>query len=146
MVFQVPDQLEAQFWARHSNPKSGWSRVSTGPLLVYAVYHRKWRLLVAGLLWTALNPVLFPPPEDDAAWMTRAVLAERWWIRDEGNRTVGLSYPNICNGGSAAATAYTLYAAWRQKPVGTTLGTVLVLGLKLWWVRVLVRQYDQRMD
>jgi hypothetical protein len=111
---------------------------------VYAVYRRQWRLLVAGLLWTVINPVLFPPPENDEAWITRAVLAERWWIRIERNRTVGFSYPNVCNMGSAAATVVTLYAAWRQRPVGTALGTTLSVGLKLWWLRVLVSHYDKR--
>lgn len=145
MVSRGLEQIKEQFWARHSNPKSGWSRIPTGPILVYAVYHRKWRLLIAGLVWTAINPILFSPPQNDDAWMTRAVLAERWWTRDEGNRTVGLSYPNVCNMGSVAATVYTLYAAWRQRPVGTAFGTALAVGLKLWWVRVLVNDYDERM-
>lgn len=144
MVPRVPGRVEEQFWARHSNPWSGWSRVPTGPVLVYAVYRREWRLLVAGLLWAVINPVLFSPPENDAAWMTRAVLAERWWTRDEGNRTVGLSYPNVCNAGTAAAAVYALYAAWRQRPVGTALGTALTVVLKLWWLRVVVRHYDRR--
>ena len=26
--------------------------------------------------------------------MTRAVLAERWWVREKTNQTVKLSYPN----------------------------------------------------
>lgn len=96
-VAGIPEQFEEQFWTRHSNPKSGWSRVATSPLLVYAVYRRKWRLLAAGLFWVVVDPVLFPPPESDDAWITRAVLAERWWVRNEENGTVGLSYPNVCN-------------------------------------------------
>lgn len=143
MATFVPDQLEAQFWARHSNPKSGWSRVPTGPVLVYAVYRREWRLVFATLLWAAVNPFVFPPPENETAWMSRAVLAERWWIRAEGNRTIGLAYPNICNTGSALAAAYTLYAAWRQRPIGTALGTALTVGLKLWWLGSLVRRYER---
>lgn len=146
MEIHVPEQVEERFWARHSNPNSGWSRVPTGPVIVYALYRRRWRLLAAALLWTVINPFLFPPPEDDDAWMTRAVLAERWWIQEEGNRTVGLSYPNVCNLGSAAAAVYTLYAAWRQKPVGTALGTALTVGLKLWWLRVLVTYYDRQVS
>lgn len=146
MGSRLPWSAEEQFWARHSNPKSGWSRVPTGPVLVYAIYHRRWRLLVAGFLWTLLNPVLFPPPEDEEAWMTRAVLAERWWTRIEGNPTVGLSYPNVCNLGSAATTVATILAAWRQRPVGTAVGTTLAVSLKFWWLRVLVRRYDQRPD
>lgn len=144
MASRVLARLENCFWARHANPKSGWSRVPTGPVLVYALYHRKWRLIAVGLLWAVINPVLFPPPESDDAWMTRAVRAERWWIREEGNRPIGLSYPNVYNTGSVAAAVCTVYAAWRQHPVGTTLGTALVVGLKLWWLRMLVTRYDER--
>lgn len=140
----APDRLEDRFWARHSNPKSGWSRLPTGPIIVYAVYHRKWRLLIAALLWTAINPFLFPPPSTEDAWMTRAVLAERWWIRDEANHTLGMTAPNVFNTGSAITAVYTMYAAWRQRPVRATLGTALTAGLKLWWLRILVRRYDRR--
>lgn len=139
-----PDRLEERFWARHSNPKSGWSRVPTGPVIAYAVYRREWRLLCAALLWAVINPFLFPPPATGDAWMTRAVLAERWWIREKGNRTLGVRSPNVYNAGSAVAAAYTLYAAWRRRPVGATLGTVLTVGLKLQWLRLLVRRYDCR--
>jgi len=135
-------RVETTLWNRHSNPKSGWSRVPTGPLLVYALYRRNWRLLVAALVWTAVNPILFSPPDSDDAWMTRAVLAERWWIREKGRSTVGLEYPNVCNAAGAIGFCYALYAASRRRPLGAALGTVASIGLKFWWLRVLVRRYD----
>ncbi|WP_407661618.1 DUF6653 family protein [Haladaptatus caseinilyticus] len=138
------DRLEDFFWARHSNPKSGWTRVPTGPVLVYAIYRRDWRILIAAVLFATVNPFLFSPPETEDAWMTRAVLAERWWIREEANGTVGRTYPNVCNTVSALAFVYTLVAAWRRRPVGTTVGTILAFGLKFWWVGALVRRYDDR--
>ncbi len=144
MAFPTLDQLEDRFWTRHSNPKSGWSRVPTGPLLVYGVYRRRWRLVGLALLWTVLNPLVFPPPADQEAWMTRAVLAERWWVRERGNRTVGAAFPNILNTGSAIASIYALFAAWKRRPADATVGTVLMVGLKLWWLRILVRRYDGR--
>jgi len=132
-----------RFWTRHSNPKSGWSRVPSGPLLVLAIYRRDWRLLVATLCWAVVNPVLFPPPDDEDAWMTRAVLAERWWLRG-GNRTVGLAYPNICNAAGATGFLVALVAAWRRRPAAAAVGTVASIGLKLQWLRALVRRYDER--
>ncbi|WP_232701241.1 DUF6653 family protein [Halobacterium wangiae] len=138
----TPDDVEEVLWSRHANPRSGWTRLPTGAVLVYAVYRRDWRLLLAALLWAAVNPFLFPPPETDDALMTRAVLAERWWVREEDNGTVGVTYPNVCNTGSALAFVWALVAAWRRRPGQTALATVLASGLKLWWVGVLVRRFD----
>jgi hypothetical protein len=75
--------------------------------------------------------------------MTCAVLAERWWVRVESNRTVGLAYPNVCNTVGALGFVYALYSAWRESPTGATLGVLASVGLKLWWLRVLVNHYDQ---
>lgn len=64
-------------WARHSNPWSGWTRITTLPLLCLAVWSRAWwgwgALLpvFAVLCWTWLNPRLFPPPTNERAWMTK---------------------------------------------------------------------------
>jgi hypothetical protein len=146
MVSGMIERVEDRFWRRHSNPKSGWTRVPSGAVIVYAVYRRNWRLLGAALVWTAINPLLFSPPESEDAWMTRAVLAERWWIREETGRTVGLAYPNVCNTAGALGFGYALYAAWRRSPKGATVGVVASVGLKLWWLRVLVNYYDQRTD
>lgn len=136
------DRTEEVLWSRHANPKSGWTRVPTGAVLVYAVYQRDWRLLLAGLLWAAINPFLFSPPETDDAWMTRGVLAERWWVREEERGTMGVTYPNICNTISAMAFLYAFVAAWRRRPTGAAVATVVASGLKLWWISVLVRRFD----
>lgn len=144
MAGRLRERVEETMWRRHANPRSGWSRVPTGPVIVAAVYRRDWRLLAAALAWTAVNPFLFAPPESEDAWMTRAVLAERWWIDDQENRTVGPGYPNVCNTVGALGFCYALYAAWRRQPTGAALGTVASVALKLWWLRVLVQRYDAR--
>lgn len=144
MADAIRVRLEDRLWSRHSNPWSGWSRVPTGPVLVYAIYRRDWWLVLAALVWAAINPFLFSPPKTQYAWMTRAVLAERWWVRESEHGTFGVSYPNVCNAVSALAFIYTLVAAWYRRPAGTTLGTALAFGLKFWWIGVLVRRYDDR--
>lgn len=144
MVAKVTKQIEDIFWARHSNPKSGWTRVPSGAAIVYALYRRNWRLLGAALVWTVLNPFLFSPSPTEDAWMTRAVRAERWWFSEKANSTVGFGYPNICNTAGAFGFVYALYAACRQLSRGATVGVIVSVGLKLWWLRVLVSQYDHR--
>jgi hypothetical protein len=48
------------------------------PVLLYAVYHRRPRLLAAGIGFLLINPVLFPEPERTDNWLSEVVLAERW--------------------------------------------------------------------
>lgn len=73
-------------WARHANPWSGWSRVPILPLLAIVVWSRVWIgwwaliPIAAILIWTWLNPRLFPPPSSTDNWMSKGVLGERIWL------------------------------------------------------------------
>jgi len=142
MVPTLPNDFEERFWRRHSNPKSGWSRTVLLPALLFAVYHRKPRLAGAVLLFTAVNPVLFSPPDDDDAWMTRAVLAERWWARERRAGLSDLTHPNRLNLLNAPVSAYAFVAAYRRRPLRTGLAGAVSMGLKFWFVGALVRRYD----
>ena len=134
------DELEAVFWERHANPKSGWSRLLIMPALLAAIYHRNPRLAAAAIGYAVVNPVLFSPPEDTDAWMSRVVLAERWWTQD--HRVFGLRYPNVLNVCNIGATAYAVAAAARKQPARTAVAGVASMLLKLWYVAALVRRYD----
>jgi hypothetical protein len=140
----LTEDFAETFWRRHANPKSGWSRTLTLPVILYGVYRRDWRFLTAALAFTAFNPLLFSPPESEDAWMTRVVLAERWWT-DELNRSVlGLSYPAVLNVANLATTAYAVLAAYRRRPRRTAVAGAATMALKLWFVAALVRRYDAR--
>jgi hypothetical protein len=130
------------FWERHANPASGWSRTLTLPALLYALYHRRWRLLVATVAFTLLNPVLFSPPDDADAWMTKVVLAERQW-RESGDRLGALQALNVGNG---LATLYAVYAAYRRDVGGATVAGALAMTLKLAFVDALVRRYGEEIE
>lgn len=129
-------------WERHSNPKSGWSRVLVLPVLLYAVYHRNWGLAIAAVVFTVINPMLFSPPEGDDAWMTRVVLAEKWWTEDQQQNVFGRSYSNILNPLNIPITGYAFVSAYRRKPIHATLGGLASMVLKFWYVGALVRRYD----
>ena len=146
MESPASDNFEEQFWKRHSNPKSGWSRTTLMPALLFAVYHRRWRLAGAMLVFTLVNPVLFSPPENDDAWMTRVVLAERWWTRERKEDLFDYTYPSGLNLLNIPVSVYAFIAAYRQQPVRAGIGGVLSMGLKFWYVGVLVKRYDATID
>ena len=129
--------LPERVWRRHANPWSGWSRAATTPVLVYALYHRDWRLVTASLAWLLCNPAAFPPPETAEAWMTRGVLAERVWLR-AGNGTLGTSWPNVLNLLNVPTTLHVGWATLRRHPVHAVVSTALLMGLKLLWIREII--------
>ncbi|WP_435063004.1 DUF6653 family protein [Halobaculum sp. EA56] len=129
------------FWERHANPKSGWSRLLATPLLLLAAYTRSRRVLALALAWTAINPVAFPRvergPAVDPAWITRAVDAERAWLRGE----VSPGSWERLNAVSGSATAYALYAAYRRRPVRAAVAGAASMALKLAFVWGLERRW-----
>ena len=143
-MVHTPDGLSETFWRRHANPKSGWSRTVTTPALLYAIYRRDPRLLVAVLAFAVLNPLLFSPPDTDEAWMTRVVLAERWWTEEEDRGLLDPSYPNVLNLLNVPTTGYALVAAYRRQPIRAALAGAASMALKFWYVGALVRRYDAR--
>ena len=138
----VRDRLEDAFWERHSNPRSGWSRMLLTPLFVLAWYRRDRRLFAAAVLAAVVNPVAFPPPDPEVeSWMTRGVRAERWWL-DAGNDTLDLGWPNVLNVLNLPAFGYALYAACTRRPLGAVLATAVSMALKLGWIELVARRYD----
>lgn len=135
-------RLKNAVWERHANPLSGWSRVLTLPVLMYGIYARRPRVVAAALGFTVVNPVLFSPPENADAWMTRVVLGERMYYRHrEGRRPVDLL--NYVNG---PVTAYAVYSAYRQRPVRTVLFTGVGMATKFLFVGYVARYYRRNRD
>ncbi|MEM4782401.1 MAG: DUF6653 family protein [Halalkalicoccus sp.] len=124
------DLIEKEtMWARHSNPKSGWSRMAAWFVFVGALYRRKWMVVGLTVLFLIINPVLFrEPPGESDDWMYKVVRAEERWTND-GNRLIGLSYPQILNTVSIPIQFYALYAAYKRKPVSTVVFSVASQGL-----------------
>jgi len=129
------------FWDRHANPASGWSRVPTGPLLLYAVYARNWRLFGAVVAFVIVNPVLFPAREDpdDPGWMTRGVRGEQLWLAgaDPGRAT-------LLNAVNVPTFLLAVWAAVRRKPRTAAIATALSTALKLAFVNEMATLYDRK--
>lgn len=131
------------FWGRHANPASGWSRVPTGPLLLYALYRRNWKLLAGTVLFVAVNPILFPADEseeDDGleGWMTKGVRGEQLWL--QGTDAGRANWLNVLN---VPVFLYALYSAYRQHPRATFLATAATMALKLLFVNEMAKLYER---
>lgn len=78
--------MDDEIWLRHANPLSGWTRLGAAPFWFLAawsyVWIGWWALAPIALLivWTWLNPRIFPMPRNTNAWMTKGVLGERVWL------------------------------------------------------------------
>ncbi len=140
-----PTRLPDWFWARHANPWSGGTRFAAMPLLLYALYHRRWRLLAAVVVFLAVNPILFPEPKRTDNWLSEVVLAERWWY-EQGHTTFELQFPSLINYLSVPVFLLTLYAAIRRRPRLTSGGGLLTICLKVWFVDELVSRYRAAMS
>lgn len=134
-------RLEEFFWQRHANPLSGWSRTVILPAMVYAISNRRWKLLLTAIIFTVVNPLLFPKPTHTDAWMTKVVLAERYWREHDAD----IGFLSVLNVVNVPVTLYALYAAFRQNTGGATVATALSMTLKFAFVAGLVRRFENEL-
>ena len=129
-------------WARHSNPLSGWSRVSILPLFALAIWSRVWLgwhsvwLILLVLLWTWVNPRLFGPPNSQGAWMTKGVLGERIWLA-RSSRPIPHHHEKIAQLLNIAAGGSVLILGlgfWKLDFGLTIAGLFTAMGAKLWFL------------
>jgi hypothetical protein len=133
--------MSDRVWRRHANPWSGWSRLTTLPLLALAGWSRVWigwwalPAVAAVSVWIWLNPRIFPEPARLDAWMSRGVMGERILLehRDEipaGHARAAAVLGWLSLPGAALALGGVV-ALWWEAAV---FGTVLAMLPKLWFL------------
>lgn len=119
-------------FSRHCHPISAWSRWATTPLLLAPLWTRSGRGALAVGAWFALNPVMTPPPADDQAFATRAMLGEERWLSDH-TLDPGMGAVNAANSVLLVAAAA---GAWARRPLPAVLGTAGAMALTMYcWAR-----------
>lgn len=129
-------------WARHSNPLSGWSRVSALPLLALAIWSRVWLgwyallLIALVVLWIWLNPRLLEPPKSDDAWMTQGVLGERIWLARATHPVPRhhVQVARLLNIFAGLGVLFLALGLWRLDFGFTLAGLSVAMGAKLWFL------------
>ena len=128
-------------WRRHANPLSVYSRFTVLPLLALAIWSRvwvggwAWLMVGAALIWTWVNPRLFPPPAGLDNWASRGVLGERVFLnrRDEvpaHHRT----WARLLGFGALPGAVVLGLGLWWLDPAWTVFGTILTMVPKIWFV------------
>ncbi|MGE0794269.1 MAG: DUF6653 family protein [Acidimicrobiia bacterium] len=138
-VTSTGSQFKRWVFSRHSHPWSAWSRWATTPLLLLPVWNRSARQGAVVAAWFALNPVVFPPPRDDAAYSTRAILGEERWLEE---RPVSRALAIDCV--ATAALLVAVDSARRHRRWPMTVATLGTMSAVLWYWREMVRFYDAR--
>lgn len=142
-------------WARHANPWSVWTRVTTAlPLFILAVWSRVWLgwlsliPVAIAVVWIWLNPRIFPKPRSTNNWASKGVFGERVWLnRDkipvpQHHRHV----PNILTSVSALGMVFVIWGLVVLHIWSTLLGTALIYLGKLWFVDRMVWLYQDMKD
>lgn len=79
-------RMDETTWMRHANPWSVLFRFTVLPTLILAFWSRAWFgwwatiPVMLAVLWTWLNPRIFPAPASFDHWTSKAVLGERAWL------------------------------------------------------------------
>ncbi len=142
--------MSPDVWDHHANKWSGWSRVSTLPLIALAVWSRiyidAWAVvpLALALLWLWINPRLFSAPDDTNNWMTKGVFGERVWLNRK-ERPIPSHHVKagfILNALSGLAAIPYLYGLIWLDAWATVLGTLLIMLTKLWFLDRMVWLYE----
>lgn len=146
--------MDEDTWLRHANPWSVWTRVATLPLLVLALWSRAWLgwwaigPIAVLVLWTWLNPRLFPRPRSTDNWASRGVMGERVWLNRDKVPVPRHHHlvPKILMGVSGAGVPFIVWGLVKLAIWPVLLGMALAFLGKMWFVDRMVWLYAEMRD
>ena len=141
-------------WKRHANPWSVWTRVAILPLFVLAIWSRAWLGAWIGIpilllvVWTYFNPRAFPKPVTTKSWASQATFGERVWLNRNAKPIPAhhVRVAHILSGLSALSLIPMLYGLYAYQPVATSLGLILLIVSKFWFLDRMVWLYQDSKD
>lgn len=156
-MFKAAEKLMSmsdEAWARHSNPRSVYSRFSCLPLLSLAIWSRDvlgWYALVPialSLFWIWYNPRAFPTPASTDNWASKGTFGERIFLRRKTlaipRHHLHMAYLlTLLSGCGVPFLAYSLYI---NDVFLIAFANVLIIYPKLWFVDRMVWIYEEMKD
>ena len=137
-------------WHRHANPCSVYTRIPIPLMLVVAIWSRAWigwwSLVPIGivLVWTVINPRVFPPPRSLDHWASRSVLGETYWAARK-QKPIPARHrvaPLVLSAISAAGLPFLVWGLIVLDPWITAFGLVVQMAGKLWFLDRMALLYD----
>jgi len=146
--------MDDEVWARHANGWSVWTRVSTLPFLLLALWSHSWlgwwALLPIALVfvWIWANPRVFPKPHTTKSWHSKVTLGERVWLN---RRKVPIPahhrlLPQLLSAVAGIGFVMAIWGALANALWPTLFGGMLSYGAKLWFCDRMVWLYDEMKD
>jgi Family of unknown function (DUF6653) len=147
-------KMDNAAWFHHANPWSVILRFTVLPVLIVAFWSRLWLGWWAvipvslALLWTWINPRIFPTPRSFDHWTSKGVLGERVWL----NRDVvpvpsyHQKIPDILSVASAIGMIFVIWGIIAFDPWPTVFGVTVVDLSKLWFVDRMVWLWNDMQD
>ena len=137
-------------WRRHANPWSVYTRIPIPVLLVVAIWSRAWIgwwclvPVAAVLVWTLVNPRVFPAPESIDGWASRAVLGETVWAARKRTPVPQRHRiaPVVLSIVSAAGLPFLVWGLVVFDPWITAFGLAVQMMGKMWFLDRMVLLYD----
>jgi len=134
--------LDTATWRRHANPWSVILRNTVLPFIVLAFWSRLWLGLwalvpvVLALLWTWLNPRIFPEPQSFDNWASKAVFGERVWMNRDRVPVPGRhrAVPHILSAVSGTGMLFVFWGLLFFDIWPALFGMALVYAGKLWFL------------
>lgn len=145
--------LKGEEWKRHANPWSVYTRIPIPLLLVAAVWSRQWIgwwsliPVAAVVVWTFLNPHVFPEPQSMNHWASRGVLGETYW---ENRRAVPIPEnhrvaPWVLTGISSVGVPFIVWGVVVYDVWLTSFGLAVQMAGKVWFIDRMALLYDEMM-
>ncbi len=142
--------LKGDNWLKHVNPLSVWTRFSTLPFLVLAIWSRVWINwyclipITILIVWLIINPTLFKKPKKLDNWASKSVLGERYWSERKKNEV-----PKHHNTPILILTILQtisgiilIIGLWKLEISLTIMGTITVYLTKMWFLDRMVWVYE----
>lgn len=149
-LFQMTDEV----WARHANPWSVLTRFPILPLIIISIWSRTWINwwclipIIIAIIWTWINPRIFPKPTSTNNWFSKAVFGERVWLNRQKIEIPQHHQPviNILNLISFVGLPFCIWGLIQLNIWPTLLGVILVILGKMWFLDRMVWLYEEMKD